>query len=93
MRVRIQRGIATALSGARRRSDACPDACLRRLLHGQFLSIKRTTQTLADPFGAPGRGGTIACWVKRTALGIVEKGQRGGLLSCAYIGVAQGFLF
>jgi transposase len=43
------------------------------LLHGQFLSTARTAQALGDLFGAPVAAGTVACWVKRTALGIVEK--------------------
>jgi transposase len=42
------------------------------LLHGQFLSIGRTTQTLAEAFGVPVSTGTVACWVKRTALGLID---------------------
>lgn len=43
------------------------------LLHGQFLSVSRTAAALKDLFGAPVAAGTVAGWVKRTALGIIEK--------------------
>lgn len=43
------------------------------LLHGQFLSVSRTARALRDLFGAPVAAGTVACWVKRTALGIIDK--------------------
>lgn len=43
------------------------------LLHGQFLSVSRTAAALRDLFGAPVAAGTVACWVKRSALGIIEK--------------------
>jgi transposase len=42
------------------------------LLHGQFLSLSRTAHALRDLFGAPVAVGTVACWVKRSALGIIE---------------------
>ncbi|MET8354203.1 MULTISPECIES: transposase [unclassified Micromonospora] len=42
------------------------------LLHGQFLSIGRTAQTLAEVFAAPVSAGTVACWVKRAALGVID---------------------
>jgi transposase len=42
------------------------------LLHGQFLSLSRTADALRDLFGAPVAVGTVACWVKRSALGIIE---------------------
>jgi len=42
-------------------------------LHGQFLSVSRTAAALKDLFGAPVAAGTVAGWVKRTALGIIEK--------------------
>jgi hypothetical protein len=42
------------------------------LLHGQFLSVSRTAAALKDLFGAPVAAGTVAGWVKRTALGIIE---------------------
>jgi transposase len=42
------------------------------LLHGQFLSVSRTADALRDLFGAPVAAGTVACWVKRSALGIIE---------------------
>jgi hypothetical protein len=43
------------------------------LLHGQFLSVSRTAAALKDLFGAPVAAGTVAGWVKRTALGIIEQ--------------------
>ena len=43
------------------------------LLHGQFLSVGRTADALSDVFGMPVAAGTVACWVKRTALGIIEQ--------------------
>ena len=43
------------------------------LLHGQFLSVGRTADALRDLFGAPVAAATVACWVKRTALGIIEQ--------------------
>jgi hypothetical protein len=43
------------------------------LLHGQFLSISRTADALRDLFGLPVAAATVTCWVKRTALGIIEK--------------------
>jgi transposase len=43
------------------------------LLHGQFLSVGRTADALSDVFGLPVAPGTVACWVKRTALGIIEQ--------------------
>jgi transposase len=43
------------------------------LLHGQFLSVGRTADALRDLFGIPVAPGTVACWVKRTALGIIEQ--------------------
>jgi transposase len=43
------------------------------LLHGQFLSVGRTADALHDLFGAPVAPATVACWVKRTALGIIDK--------------------
>jgi transposase len=43
------------------------------LLHGQFLSVSRTAHALGDLFGAPVTAGTVACWVKRTALGVIDK--------------------
>src|SRR4051812_22124747 len=43
------------------------------LLHGQFLSVSRTAAALADLFAVPVAAGTVAGWVKRTALGIIEK--------------------
>ena len=43
------------------------------LLHGQFLSVSRTAAALKDLFGAPVAAGTVAAWVKRTALGIIEQ--------------------
>jgi transposase len=43
------------------------------LLHGQFLSVSRTAAALKDLFGTPVAAGTVAGWVKRTALGIIEK--------------------
>jgi hypothetical protein len=42
------------------------------LLHGQFLSVGRTADALCDLFGMPVAPGTVACWVKRSALGIIE---------------------
>jgi transposase len=43
------------------------------LLHGQFLSVSRTAAALKDLFGAPVAAGTVAGWVKRTALGIIDR--------------------
>ena len=43
------------------------------LLHGQFLSVSRTAAALKDLFGVPVAAGTVAGWVKRTALGIIEE--------------------
>ena len=43
------------------------------LLHGQFLSVSRTAAALKDLFGVPVASGTVAGWVKRTALGIIAK--------------------
>lgn len=43
------------------------------LLHGQFLSVGRTAQALGELFGAPVAAATVACWVKRTALGIIDQ--------------------
>jgi transposase len=43
------------------------------LLHGQFLSVGRTADALRDLFGTPVAPATVACWVKRTALGIIEQ--------------------
>lgn len=43
------------------------------LLHGQFLSVSRTADALRDLFGVPVAAGTVACWVKRSALGIIDK--------------------
>lgn len=42
------------------------------LLHGQFLSLSRTADALRELFGVLLAAATAACWVKRTALGIVE---------------------
>ena len=42
------------------------------LLHGQFLSVSRTAAALADLFAVPVASGTVAGWVKRTALGIID---------------------
>jgi transposase len=43
------------------------------LRHGQFLSAGRTADALRDLFGAPVAPATVACWVNRTALGIIER--------------------
>ena len=43
------------------------------LLHGQFLSVSRTAAAIKDLFGVPVAVGTVAGWVKRTALGIIDK--------------------
>jgi transposase len=43
------------------------------LLHGQFLSVSRTAAALKDLFGVSVAVGTVAGWVKRTALGVIEK--------------------
>lgn len=43
------------------------------LLHGQFLSVSRTAAALKDLFGIPVSAGTVAGWVKRTALGIIDR--------------------
>jgi hypothetical protein len=43
------------------------------LLHGQFLSVSRTAAALKDLFGIPVAAGTVAGWVKRTALGIIDR--------------------
>jgi hypothetical protein len=42
------------------------------LLHGQFLSVSRTAAAVNDLFGMPVAAGTVAGWVKRTALGIID---------------------
>ncbi len=43
------------------------------LLHGQFLSVGRTADAVRDLFGLPVAAGTVACWVKRAALGIIDR--------------------
>lgn len=43
------------------------------LLHGQFLSIGRTTDALRDLFGLPVAPATVTAWVKRTALGVIDQ--------------------
>lgn len=43
------------------------------LLHGQFLSVSRTAAAIKDLFGVPVAAGTVAGWVKRTALGVIDK--------------------
>jgi hypothetical protein len=43
------------------------------LLHGQFLSVGCTAHALRDLFAMPVAPGTVACWVKRSALGIIEQ--------------------
>src|SRR5207247_11183727 len=43
------------------------------LLHGQFLSVSRTAAALKDLFGVPVAAGTVAGWVKRTALGVIDR--------------------
>jgi transposase len=43
------------------------------LLHGQFLSVGRTADALRDLFGLPVAAATVACWVKRTALGVIDQ--------------------
>jgi transposase len=43
------------------------------LLHGQFLSIGRTADALRDLFGLRVAAATVTCWVKRTALGIIDQ--------------------
>ena len=43
------------------------------LLHGQFLSIGRTADALRDLFGLPVAPATVTAWVKRTALGIIDR--------------------
>jgi transposase len=43
------------------------------LLHGQFLSVGRTADALRDLFGLAVAPATVACWVKRSALGIIEQ--------------------
>jgi transposase len=43
------------------------------VLHGQFLSVGRTADALRELFGVPVAAGTVACWVKRSALGIIER--------------------
>jgi transposase len=43
------------------------------LLHGQFLSVGRTADALRDLFGVSVAPATVACWVKRSALGIIEQ--------------------
>lgn len=50
------------------------------LLHGQFLSLSRTAHAIRDLFGAPVTAATVACWVKRSALGIIDKVLPAGLL-------------
>jgi transposase len=42
------------------------------LLHGQFLAVSRTAAALKDLFGAPVAAGTVAGWVERSALGIID---------------------
>lgn len=42
------------------------------LLHGQFLSIKRTAQALSEVFGLPVAASTVSGWVKRTATPIID---------------------
>jgi transposase len=42
------------------------------LLHGQFLSVSRTAAALRDLFGTPVSAGTVAAWVRRTALGVID---------------------
>ena len=43
------------------------------LLHGQLLSVGRTAAALNDLFGTPVTPGAVAGWVKRTALGIIDR--------------------
>jgi hypothetical protein len=43
------------------------------LLHGQFLSVSRTAAAIKDLFGVPVAAGTVAGWVKRTALGVIDR--------------------
>jgi hypothetical protein len=43
------------------------------LLHGQFLSIGRTADALRDLFGLPVAPATVTAWVKRTALGVIDR--------------------
>jgi hypothetical protein len=43
------------------------------LLHRQFLSVSRTAAAIKDLFGVPVAAGTVAGWVKRTALGVIDK--------------------
>ena len=43
------------------------------LLHGQFLSVSRTAAAIKDLFGVPVAAGTVAGWVKRTALGLIDR--------------------
>jgi len=43
------------------------------LLHGQFLSVSRTAAAVKDLFGIPVAAGTVAGWVRRTALGIIDR--------------------
>jgi len=43
------------------------------LPHGQFLSVSRTAAAIKDLFGVPVAAGTVAGWVKRTALGIIDR--------------------
>ncbi|WP_218060579.1 IS66 family transposase [Micromonospora sediminicola] len=43
------------------------------LLHGQFLSVSRTAAAIKDLFGVPVAAGTVAGWVKRTALGVIDQ--------------------
>jgi transposase len=43
------------------------------LLHGQFLSVSRTAAAIKDLFGVPVAVGTVAGWVKRTALGVIDR--------------------
>ncbi len=43
------------------------------LLHGQFLSLGRTADALRELFGMPVAAGTVACWVRRCALGIIDR--------------------
>jgi transposase len=43
------------------------------LLHGRFLSVSRTAAALKGLFGVPVAAGTVAGWVRRTALGVIEQ--------------------
>jgi hypothetical protein len=46
------------------------------LLRGQPPSVSRSAAVLKDLFGVPVAAGTVAGWVKRTALGIIERSCR-----------------